>query len=85
LFGSGSSCFPAIWDSGIHPICRHQTQTWLLMPRSACWQESEIAVFWDTLPEPDQYRLQPTISLSTETPTEELGQGLKELKRFTTP
>jgi hypothetical protein len=22
---------------GIHPTCRHQTQTLLLMPRRACW------------------------------------------------
>jgi hypothetical protein len=29
---------------GIHPIYRQQTQTLLLMPRSACWQEPDIAV-----------------------------------------
>ena len=31
---------------GIHPICSHQTQTLLLMTRSACQQEPDIAVFW---------------------------------------
>jgi hypothetical protein len=29
---------------GIHPIYSHQTQTLLCMSRSACWQESDIAV-----------------------------------------
>jgi hypothetical protein len=28
----------------IHPICRHQTQTLLLMLRTACWQDLGIAV-----------------------------------------
>jgi hypothetical protein len=28
----------------IHPICRHQTPTLLLMPRSACWQEPDMAI-----------------------------------------
>jgi hypothetical protein len=41
---------------GIHPICRHQTQTLLWMPRSTCWQEPGIAVLWEALPEPDQDR-----------------------------
>jgi hypothetical protein len=31
---------------GIHPTCRHQIQTLLLMPRSTCWQEPDITVFW---------------------------------------
>jgi hypothetical protein len=39
---------------GIHFICRNQTQTLLLMPRSASWQESDIAVSWEALPESDQ-------------------------------
>jgi hypothetical protein len=55
---------------GIQPTCRHQIQTLLLMPRSACWQETHRAVSWEALPDPDQYRggcLQPTIRLSTET------------------
>jgi hypothetical protein len=29
---------------GIHPIYNHQTQTLLLMPTSACLEESDIAV-----------------------------------------
>jgi hypothetical protein len=29
---------------GIHPICRHQTQILLLMPRRACRQEPGMAV-----------------------------------------
>jgi hypothetical protein len=28
----------------------------LLMPRSVCWQEPDIAVSWEALPEPDKYR-----------------------------
>jgi hypothetical protein len=46
-----------------------------LMPRSAYWQESETAVSWKALSEPDKYRFgcsQPTIGLSTGTPIEEL-------------
>jgi hypothetical protein len=38
---------------GIHPKCRHQTQSLLLMPRSTCWQEP---VFWEDLLDSDQYR-----------------------------
>jgi hypothetical protein len=41
---------------GIHPTCRHQTQTLLWMSRSACWQEPDIAVPWEDQPGPDQYR-----------------------------
>jgi hypothetical protein len=55
---------PYLW---IHPICSHQTQTLLQMPRSPCWQEPGIAIPWKALPEPDKYRggcLQPTIKLS---------------------
>ena len=29
---------------GIHPMYNHQIQTLLLMLRSACWQEPDIAV-----------------------------------------
>ena len=29
---------------GINPICRHQTQRLLLMPRSTCWQQPGMAV-----------------------------------------
>jgi hypothetical protein len=72
----------------IHPICRHQTQTLLLMPRSTCWQESSIAVPWEVLPEPYQNRygcLQPTMGLSIRAPMEELWEGLKDLQGFATP
>ena len=68
---------------GIHRIYRHQTQTLLQMLRSTCWQEPHIAVSWEVLPEPDKYRggcTQPNLRLSRETPVEELGEGLKELK-----
>jgi hypothetical protein len=34
---------------GIHPTYSHQTQTLLWMPRSACWQETDIAVSWKAL------------------------------------
>jgi hypothetical protein len=72
----------------IYPIYRHQTQTLLLMPRSAYWQEPVIAVSWEALPKPDKYRgrcSQPTVGLSTVSPMEELEKGLKQLKRFSTP
>jgi hypothetical protein len=67
----------------IHPTCRHQTKTLLWMARSACWQEPDTAVSWEVLPDPDQYIWgcsQPTIRLSTGTPMEKLGEGLKGLK-----
>jgi hypothetical protein len=67
----------------VHPTSRHQTQTLLQMPRSACWQEPNTDVSWEALPDPDQYRCgspQPTIGLSTGNPMEELWEGLKELK-----
>jgi hypothetical protein len=41
---------------GIDPIWRQQSQTLLLTPRSLCWQEPGIAVSWEAVPEPDQYR-----------------------------
>jgi hypothetical protein len=58
---------------GIHPIYSHQNQTLLWMPTSACWQELDIAVYWEALPEPDKYRgryLQPIIGLSMGFPNE---------------
>ena len=70
---------------GIYPIYRHQTQILLWMPRGACWQDPDIAVFWEALPEHDKYRgrcLQSTIGLSTGSSTEELEKGLKELDLF---
>jgi hypothetical protein len=41
---------------GIHRICRHQTQVLFLMTISACWQNPDIAVPWEALPEHGQYR-----------------------------
>jgi hypothetical protein len=41
---------------GIQPINNHQTQTLLQMPTRACWQEPDVAVFWEALPLPDKYR-----------------------------
>ena len=70
------SCLPG------NPSCIHSpNQTLLLVSRSACLQEPDIAVSWETLPEPDKYRgrcSQPG------TPMEELGKELKELKEFAT-
>jgi hypothetical protein len=68
-------------DLGIHHTCRRQTHTLLQIPKSVCWQEPDTSVFWEALPDSDQYRwrcLQPTIILNTETPKEELGEGLPE-------
>jgi hypothetical protein len=73
---------------GIHLIYRHQTWTLLWMPTSACWQEPDIAVTWEALPEPDKYRggyTQPTFGLRMGSPMEELEKGLKDLKGFVTP
>jgi hypothetical protein len=59
----------------IYPIYNHQTQTLWQMPTSACWQEPDIAVSWETLPVPDKYRAgcsQPTIEMSTQFPMVEL-------------
>jgi hypothetical protein len=77
---------------GIHPMYSHQTQTLLLMTRSTCWQEPDIAVSWKALPKPDKYRggcSQPTIGLSTGSPVgspmEKLEKWLKELMGFATP
>ena len=57
------------------------------MPRNEYWQEPDIAVPWEALPEPDKYRggcSQPTIWLSMGTPIKELEKGLKDLKGFAT-
>ena len=37
---------------GIHPICSHQTQSLLLMPKSVCWQEPDMDASSQALPEP---------------------------------
>jgi len=58
------------------------------MPRSACWQEPDLAVSWEALPEHDKYRgrrLQQTTELRMGSPVEELEKGLMELKGFATP
>jgi hypothetical protein len=73
---------------GIHPICRQQTPTLLLIPWSTCWQKPDMAVLWEVLPAPDQYRCrysQTTIGLSSVTQMEALGERLKELKEIATP
>ena len=73
---------------GIHPICSHQTQTLLLMPSSAWWQEPDITVSWESLLELVKYRcrfLQQTIGLSIQMPMEEFREGSKELKVFASP
>ena len=59
--------------------------TLLLMLRSACWTEPDVAVSWGSLLEPYGYkgrRQQPTIVLSIGSPMEELKGGLEELKGF---
>ena len=46
-----------------------------------------MAVSWEALPEPDEYRgrgLQPTVGLSNGSQMEELEKGLKEVKGFAT-
>ena len=35
---------------GIHFINSHQAQTLLQMPTRACWEETDIAIFWEALP-----------------------------------
>ena len=68
---------------GIHPVYSYQTLLW--MPISACWQEPDIAVSWETLSVPNKCRggfSQPTIGLS---PIEKLEKGPKELKELAVP
>ena len=75
-------------DLRIHPIYSQQTETLLWMPRSAWWQEPDIAVSWEALPVPDKYRSgcsQSSIGLSTGSPMKELEKGLKELEGFLIP
>ena len=79
---------PETAPPGDHPTYSHQIQTLFLVLRSACWQEPDIAVSWEALPEPDRYRCgcsQPIIRLSSGAPMEELEKGLKKLKGFATP
>jgi hypothetical protein len=70
---------------GIHPINNLRTQTLLWMPTRACWEESDIAVFWEALPVPDKCRSgwsKPSIGLSKGSPMKELEKVSKMLKRF---
>jgi hypothetical protein len=63
----------------IHLIYWHQTETLLLMPRSAYWQEPAIAVPWEALSEAKRYRCgctQQNTGLRVGIPVENLGQGL---------
>ena len=67
---------------GIHPIYCYQTQTLLWMPRSACKQDPDMAVYQEALPVPDIFRggcSQPSFGWSTWSSMEELEKGLKEL------
>ena len=57
------------------------------MPRSACWQEPDVAVSWEALPVPDKYRdgcSQPAVELSTGSPRKELQKGLKSWRGLQT-
>ena len=86
--GIGEKIIQRLPHLGICPICSHYTQALLLMPSSAYGQEHDMDASSVALPAPYRYRggcLQPTTGLSTGTPMEELGEGLKELKGFSTP
>jgi hypothetical protein len=64
---------------GIHPICRHQSQTLLWMLGNAWWEEFVTAASQEALLESDKYRCgcsQVNTGLSAGTPVEELRQGL---------
>ena len=41
---------------GIYSTYSHQMQTLLWIPRTMWWEESDIAVCWEALEEPDNYR-----------------------------
>ena len=41
---------------GIHPINSHQMQTLLHMPARFCWQDPDIAISCEAMPEPGKYR-----------------------------
>jgi hypothetical protein len=72
---------------GIHTMYNHQIQT-LLWMTSAYWQEPDIALSWEALPEPDKYRSgcsQPSIGLNIGSPMKDLENGPKELKGFAAP
>jgi hypothetical protein len=50
---------------GIHPICRHQIQMLLLMPRNDLLTGALIVIPWEAVPEPDQYRCRCTQATTT--------------------
>jgi hypothetical protein len=54
----------------------------VLADRSLVWLSSEK--LYQQLTETDADTLEPTIGLRSGTPTKELGEGLKELKRMAT-
>jgi hypothetical protein len=63
---------------GIYPINNHQTQTQLYV-RKICWQDPDMAVFYEAMPVPSKYRngwSQSSIGRNT-------GLSMKELKKLT--
>jgi hypothetical protein len=85
---TGGKAIQRLPHLGIHPICRHQTPTLLLISGSICQQEPGMAIPWEVLQAPDQYRCrcpQTTIKWSLGAPMEELRGGLKDLKGIATP
>jgi hypothetical protein len=73
---------------GIHLIYISQSRHYCVCQQVAFWQEPDIALSWETLPVPDNYRggcSQPSIGLSTGSPMEVLEKGHKELKGFAAP
>ena len=74
--------------SGINPINNQQTQTLWQMPTRAWGQETDIAVSWEDLSVPDEYRSecsQTSIVLSTGSPMMELEKVPKDHKGFAAP
>jgi hypothetical protein len=60
----------SLYDTNIHPMCRHQTLTILLTSRCACRQEPGMQP-WEALPVPSLDRcivLEPITTLSHGTP-----------------
>jgi hypothetical protein len=75
---------PHLW---IHPIDNHQTQTLLHMSEKVCLQDSDIALFYESMPMPGKYRsgcLQLSIGWNTGPLMKELEKVPKELKRSAT-
>jgi hypothetical protein len=62
---------------GIHTIISHQTQTLLCMPARFCLRDPDIAVSFEAMPVPDEYRggcSQSSIGWNT-------GPSMKELEK----